>query len=983
MVAHKSAMNGGLQVSSLRRHDPMTVSAFVSNVLFLSTCLLNAAQAQTAPEASVAEASGASAVQEVTVTGTRIVRDGYQAPAPLTVVGAEQIQTQGTANVADYMNTLPAFSGSLQPNATNASTSGGTSGIQALNLRSLGPQRTLVLIDGQRVVGIDTTQLVDINLIPQSLISRVEVVTGGASAQYGSDALAGVVNFILDKNFTGVKADVSGGATTYGDDGQWNASLTAGTGFANDRGHFLINGEVNHDDGIPIANRAWNLTGRQFMINPNYKAGNGQPQWLLLDHVSPMNTIANGAIIASGPLQGIVFGPGGQQYNYHYGSLVSSPDNYNSPNFAGTQVRGTVSGGGLTSRETTQNVFTRTSFDVTDDIQVFAQASWAHNFNYNWCCTVEDPGNIKILSGNPYIPANIQSQMTAQGLSSISLGSQNPDFPANGGLNNRRTERYVLGGNGKFDLFGTRWKWDAYYQKGISYQHAEATNNIVYSYYGKAIDAVTAPNGGVVCRVTLTNPNDPCVPYNPFGVGVNSKSAINYVLGNGASDYRDERFEQDVGSASVSGEPFSDWAGPISVATGVEHRKEHVSGSDDPLSQAKAWWVGNYQVFTAGYSVTEGFIETAVPLAKDMPFAKDLELHGAARATDYSTSGYVTTWNIGATWRPIDGIMFRGQRSRDIRAPNLLELFNAGGGGAPGVLNPFLNNESETIHSNTVGNPNLKPEQSNAYGIGMVLQPTFLPSFSASVDFWNLNISEAIGTLTAQQIINNCYLGNGQQCAAISFGDGQHINEVNVQPFNLVNQIVRGIDYEASYGLRLHDLVASWPGGVDFRVLATNFKKDYSSNGINAPVDYVGQNNGSSSTGNAPRWRYSSVIAYSNDPLSVSLTARGLSAGTYNNTYVQCTSNCPVSTVLNTTVSDNHLPGALYFDLSVDFKVLHRAADGGADFDVYLNVRNLTNKDPAILANTPGGYSYSLESANGYLYDTLGRIFRTGFRVKF
>jgi hypothetical protein len=181
----------------------------------------------------------------------------------------------------------------------------------------------------------------------------------------------------------------------------------------------------------------------------------------------------------------------------------------------------------------------------------------------------------------------------------------------------------------------------------------------------------------------------------------------------------------------------------------------------------------------------------------------------------------------------------------------------------------------------------------------------------------------------------------------------------------------------------LHDLVASWPGGLDFRVLATNFKKDYSSNGINAPVDYVGQNNGTQSTGNAPRWRYSGVIGYSNDPLSVSFTARGLSAGTYNNTYVQCTSNCPVSTVLNTTVSDNHLPGALYFDLSVDFKVLQHAASGGADFDVYLNVRNLTNKDPAILANTPGGYSYSLESANGYLYDTLGRIFRAGFRVKF
>jgi iron complex outermembrane receptor protein len=322
--------------------------------------------------------------------------------------------------------------------------------------------------------------------------------------------------------------------------------------------------------------------------------------------------------------------------------------------------------------------------------------------------------------------------------------------------------------------------------------------------------------------------------------------------------------------------------------------------------------------------------------------------------------------------------MFRAQRSRDIRAPNLLELFNTGGGGAPGILNPFLNNETDIIHQNAVGNPNLKPEESDGTGVGVVFQPTFMPGFSASIDFWNMNIKDAITTLSAQQIINNCYLGIKDECAAIGYvaPGSQVISTVAVQPFNLATQVVRGIDYEAGYTLPLNSLVGTWPGRLDFRAFATNFKKDYLSTAT--ILNAAGQN----SSTYPPTWRFSSVVSYTQSAWTASVTARGLSAGKYNDNWIQCTANCPASNVINRTVSDNHLPGAIYFDTSLAYKVFEN--DAGSNVEVYFNVRNLANRDPAIFAqNAPGGYSYSLNSDNGYLYDVLGRVYRLGFRTKF
>src|SRR5690554_651058 len=256
------------------------------------------------------------------MTGSRVVRDGYQTPTPVTVIGIEQFEQQSSPNVIDFLTTLPAFAGNYTPQGSAQNASSGAAGTASANLRNLGTNRTLVLVDGQRIVPSTVSGLVDINAIPSQLIERVEVVTGGASAAYGSDAVSGVVNFILDKNFSGFKADLSTGITKYGDDARYDIAMTGGTSFADGRGHALLSAQHTIQDGIIYGDRDWNLAGWQIISNPDYTATNGLPRRLLLPEVAAA-TATPGGIIVSGPLKGTAFGEGGVPYQFTYGDIVS------------------------------------------------------------------------------------------------------------------------------------------------------------------------------------------------------------------------------------------------------------------------------------------------------------------------------------------------------------------------------------------------------------------------------------------------------------------------------------------------------------------------------------------------------------------------------------------------------------------------------------------------------------------------------------
>jgi len=925
-------------------------------------------------------------VQEVVVTGTRIVRDGYQAPTPLTVVTAEALADgTATANVADTLALMPVFANSQSPSSSSNGVSAGTQGLNVLNLRGMGGNRTLTLLDGQRSVPALFSGEVDVNNFPQQLIQRVDTVTGGGSAVYGSDAIAGVVNFILDKQFTGIKGEVSAGVTTYGDDQNYKISLAGGFGFAGDRGHVLISGEMADRDGITpgAGGRKWNNGGWGIMTNPAYGTGPGQsrsvPEQLVRDKVSLSNA-THGGIIVSGPLKGIAFGEGGTPYNFNYGPLTLDPW-MQGGDWQSTEIRHDRSGT-LEPSNLRHNAFLRVAYDLTDDVNIYAQASWGDNITYTSTWPPFQAGNgMTILSGNPFIPASVQAQMTATGVTQFRIGSMNYDMPNVGNRAKRNTTRYVVGIDGKFDAMDTGWSWNAYFQRGHTRNATDVEDVMNITRWTLASDAVRAPSGQIVCRSTLTNPTNGCVPWNNMGTGVNDVAGLKYITG---LSHVNQTIKQNVFAASVTGEPLSTWAGPVSVALSLERRDESAVGKPDPQPGTYGtWFAGNFSNFAGKNHVTEGAAETVVPLAKDESWARALDVNGAVRVTDYKLSGLVVTWKGGAVYTPIDDIKFRGTVSRDIRAPNFNELFAVNNSGFRSAFDPFTNTTPQFFGENK-GNLNLRPEKATTFEVGTILSPTFAPGLTLSVDYWNIKLKDAIGSANDNQVLLFCFQGRQDFCSAITRDPpaaGQTvgvINKLTQQPFNLASRQNAGIDVEGSYSTALGDIVGDAPGDLSIRSQWTFYTKSNIDDGLGAGVYSTLGNGGQLFTG-PPRWRQITTVGYTLDQLRTSLSFRAQSKGQIDNRFVECTTGCPVLTGVAKTIERNSLPGTFYIDAAISY-----AFDvGGAEMETFFNVRNLLNKDPGIVPQGPTDFTYTYPLSKGSSgYDVLGRVLRAGVRFR-
>ena len=964
-------MNFDFSGSNFKNAARPTVRRMLTGVLSVTPVMAAILAAGSAQAQQTAQAQAAQ-IEEVVVTGTRIVRDGYEAPTPVSVIGVEQMQNQATSNLADYVNTLPSLAASATPQSGAATVTSGRAAVNSLNLRGLGSERTLTLLNGKRVVGGIITGVADVSEFPQQLISRVDVVTGGASSAYGSDAMSGVVNFILDTEFKGVKGELSGGVTTYGDNRNFKIAMTGGTSFAEDRGHFLLSGEMAYDDGILVPNRAWNLTGSSYLTNPAYTATNGQPQLIRRDQTG-LAVATLGGQIAAGPLKGVAFGPGGIPYNVVFGTLISTPMMQGGSWVSSSHKN--VFGTALLPRQERQNVYTYASYKVSDDWKVFAEASWAHMNSESRSTPVFYPGNLTMKSDNAFLPASLSAAAIAAG-PSFTFGTMNGDLGAQQPLYDRRILRFMVGTEGVIDAFDTAWKFDAHVSSGFNMSTTISGNTINVPKYMAAIDAVRNPaTGTIVCRSTLTNPTNGCVPLNLFGRGVASQAAKDYVR---AEPYNIIRLKQQVGAFNFSGGPFSTWAGPVAVAFGAEHREESTRQAADPgVFNTSLYFFQVGIPFSGKYTVNEGYVEVAVPLAKDAAWAKAFDLNGAVRATDYSTSGYVTTWKIGATYSLIDDIRFRGTISRDIRAPHLADLFQAGTTSPNTIRDPFNNNVNANNRVTTTGNPTLGPEKANTLGFGVVLQPSFFPRFSLSWDYYRINITDAISSLNAQQLIDLCYIGVQSACSKFTriIDAGSPLIVFTQSPLNFATQKAAGYDIEMSYRQPLDELSPNWSGDLTFRGLATHYIKDVLASGVigSIPNDQVGQ-----LTSSKPSWRWDLGVNYTLNPVSVSFNARGFNAGVFNNNYIQCSSGCPTSTTNNTTIDDNHLDGALYFDLSATYRLQFDAADA----DLFFSVRNLTNRDAGIVPSGPGASVFSTNESNSALYDLMGRAFRAGIRFK-
>lgn len=922
-----------------------------------------------APATSQPGGADAAATQDdltvVTVTGSRILRDGYQAPTPMSVIGSEQLSTNAGTNVAQYVVNLPAFAGSASGRATTTTGSNGTAGINSLNLRSLGPNRTLVLLDGHRVTPAVAFGYVDVNALPQALISRIDVVTGGASATYGSDAVAGVVNFVLNRSMTGLTGEASTGINSYGDNESYKVSLAGGMAFADDRGHILVAIEQAYEAGISGGERNWTRRGRQLLANPAYTATNGQPQRLVYDNIGYM-TSAPGGVVSSGPLRGTGFGANGEVYQLNFGDIQADPF-MRGGDWATNDLRPTNAIAPLDKRQT---AFARANYEISDAVNLYAQFSYVKARAEADATTSYMIGNSGplIRIDNAYLPESVRARMVAAGVTTIRVGTLNQDLGINSQTTIRDATSYTLGADGKFDMLGGVWQWDAYAQYGSSVNDVTFPTNISRSRYTLATDAVRAPSGAIVCRSTLTSPDNGCLPYNALGVGVNDPNgaAVAYIRSPSVSDLK---IEQTVAAASVTGEPFSSWAGPVSVAVSAEYREDKAFGTVDADSLRTDHVYANYAPIDGSTSVEEAAFETVVPLAKDKPWADFFDLNGAFRYTSYSLAGNVSTWKIGATYSPIREVTFRATRSRDIRAPNLQETFLPASTARQSIFDPFTNT-TPAFDQTTTGNRDLKPEKADTIGVGVVFQPSFFEGFSASVDYWSIDIEDAISIIAAGDVLLLCFDGsNPALCDNITRVNGI-VTQVISQNINIASQKVRGLDFEASYTKDLDGI--GLPGSIDIHANFTRYLEDTIDNGISEPLDMVGEN----SRENPPRWRITATFGYQLDGFRTTLTARAFSSGTQFANYIECTSNCPTSTTVHPTINDNHMPGAVYLDLALSYDF---SLGGMKDVTAFFNVRNLTDRDPGL---TVTGNAFG-NGANARLYDVDGTVFRAGARFKF
>ena len=427
---------------------------------------------------------------------------------------------------------------------------------------------------------------------------------------------------------------------------------------------------------------------------------------------------------------------------------------------------------------------------------------------------------------------------------------------------------------------------------------------------------------------------------------------------------------------NTTGEPFSTWAGPVSLALNATHRYESADSDSTPIDQARGFFASNYTASHGRYSVNEGAIETVIPLAKDAVWARSFDLNAAVRFTSYSTSGFVTTWKVGGSWKPIDDITFRATQSRDIRAPNLGDLFSAGRSGTGTVTE---NGRTSVIVTRLGGNPNLQPEKADTTGLGIVLQPQFFPGFGASVDYYNIKINGAIVALAAQDYVNQCLAGNQSLCSFIQRDSAGVINFVAVQAANFQVQQAKGIDFEASYNLNLDEISSSMNGSLTLRGMA-NYVKSLRTVGLGVVTEGAGVTADSAGIGTAglfaPKWKYMISATYKLDAFSGAITMRGTGAGVYNNAFITCTSGCPTSSPVAPTVSfANKTPGQKLFDLNLGYKLLENTTE------VYFVVQNLFDTDPPLIAASVNNGYYAGQGNSEF--DRIGRRFRAGIRFKY
>jgi outer membrane receptor protein involved in Fe transport len=943
-------------------------------------------------------------VEQVVITGSRIARSGFDTPSPVTTMGEEELRALSVTNIGAAVSQLPAFRASTNP-TTNGFGSFNV-GAQIVNLRALGVTRNLILVDGRRFAPTTREGSADLNLIPSMLIERADIVTGGASAAYGSDAVAGVVNVILDKKLQGLRAQVDYGVSDENDGDDYHASLAGGADFLSGRGHFVLGAEYDKQDGIGNCfERTWCKPGAivsNAAFNTPAGVGNGLPNFLRSDSNAGYWMTTGGVVAGTNAVQiRNLFGTGGIQFDSSGNPVAYTPGQLTGGTTAvGGQVNPAYADTNLTVPVKRYTLFGHGDLDITDNLKGFFEASYGYVTGSVLQSAFFDTA-ITIRRDNAFIPAALRTVLDANpGIATFTMGRLGDDLARGFSTSTARVYRATTGLNGTFG--DTSWKWDAYYQYGQTDRLQTVAGNRIQGNpdptlanspsnpvnFARAVDAVvdnetliTPQTGQIVCRSQLSA--DPalraavadCKPLNLFGTGRFDPAARDYVYGTLREDID---IDQNVIAANTQGNVAELWAGPLVLAGGVEFRRDQIDVVHDPLSNVFAY----FQNFGADYNgtskVTEGYLEMQLPLLNDKPAARRLDLNVAGRHARYDIDGFgsylrtntstdinANTWKASLSWEPVEWLRLRGTRSRDIRAPNFADLYLASASSFAPVINRFTGT-TQIPTTLSGGSPNLDAERANTTTFGMVIQPSWqwAEGLQLSIDYFDISVEGYIAAPGSQLIVDRCFAGVQLACGQLTFGAGQSITQVRNVSLNLDELATRGEDFEISYRKAIGS------GHLTTRLLASHVEESTTQT-LGIAIDRAGQTGGLLSSG-VPDWLLNAYVTYAREPFSVTLQGRFVDSGVVDATRIDPSDPGYAPTVLNST-NDNHVASAFYANLFGSFNV---PAFKDQQLQVFGVVNNLFDKTPPFAPE--GQYP-----TNPTYFDQIGRTYRLGVRLSF
>ena len=961
----------------------------------------------------------------IVVTGSRIARPEVESASPLQIVDSQAIDNAGVTNVQEILAENPVFGAPGLTRTNSAFLTSGT-GVATIDLRNLGSDRTLVLVNGRRVVGsLAGSPTVDLNVIPQQFIERIDILTGGASSLYGSDAVAGVVNFIYKSDFEGVAANAQYGLTERGDSPNYQANITAGTNVADGRGNIMLH--------LGYSNEG-QLLSRQ---RPNTRVDDfdlfrltGDPA----DFGTPSEPF-----LSSFPLQGRFITAGGTFTYDRAGNLKSgfstngsatvAPDGFNRQNFRTIAVpveRYLFAAQGRYEVANNVNAFFEGTFNRTTSsriIEPFPLESGGSNgifpsdggYNVENYITrdfngdgVIDPVGERQIVANPFVPGAVLAaaqDTNGDGLRDIGFARRLGEFGPRSGTTDRDFYRFVVGLDGSFA--DNRFRWDASYNYGqvLENQVSQGQVNVVNFRDALAVQQDFDDLNGngsttdAICISADARANG-CTPANIFGAGSISQDAVNYIQAQGTYQ---TNIKQHVAQANISGTLFDLPAGGLGVAVGVEYRKEESSSDNDSLTN-QGLNAGNVLPDTRGsFDVREAFGEIRIPLLADKPFFRSLEVGASGRISDYSTIGTVYTYSGTATWQPVRDVRLRGTYSRAVRAPNVGELFaglsqtfpsgltdpcvgiGATGGGvlgdqcraAPGVNDNIAANGSFTLNQADVqgisgfngGNPNLEEERSTSYTGGIVINPVSIPALrnlSLTVDYYNIKIENVIASFGRQFSLDQCY------------------NQANQTFCDLITRRANPTAVNSSGSIDLINALAVNAAifqteGIDATVNYSLPLNAFGTDGrVNARVAYThlfkldytplagADVDPAADEIGAAKDRFTANLGYTSDVFGLTFTGTYFGSSTEDNNF--CSS-------FSLDAGCFRQGAEFYLDAQAKFFA-------GDNYEVYFGVDNLLdNGAPNLLSGTSYNVTGTDTAAN--VYDVFGRRYYTGVRLRF